>query len=171
MPDPLRLLVHKRLTTLLEGITYVDVDESSVSMVDRVFRGRGIFGTETPVPLISILEAPIPNETERSPTGGTSIKQDWELVIQGFVKDDKRNPTDPAHVLMAEVKKALIDERKKQDWHRPEDGILGLGRSILDLVVGAGVVRPADELSSKAYFWLVLTVKMVEDLSDPYGGQ
>lgn len=171
MPDSTRLLVQKRLTALFETIEYTDFDSTEFDMAGRVYRGRTIFGSESLVPMISILEAPIPNDSTPSPRGGTASQQNWELVVQGFVRDDRQNPTDPAHMLMAEVKRILALERKKQNWDKPEQGILQLGRTIDDIVIGSGVVRPSDELSSKAFFWLVLTVKMVEDLSDPYGGQ
>lgn len=168
MPDPLRLVIHKRLTALFETIDYVDFDATEFSMEGRVFRGRGVFGDETPVPCISILEAPIPDGSQPSPSSGTSTQSNWELVIQGFVRDDRLNPTDPAHFLMAEVKRVLAVERIKMDWDKPENGVLGLGRTIIDLYIEPGVVRPADELSSKAYFWLTLRMKIVEDLADPY---
>jgi hypothetical protein len=170
MADPLRLVVHKRLTALLETITYADFDGTEIAMTDRVYRGRGVFGDETPIPAISILESPIPEDTGAAPHGGGLATHRWELVVQGFVRDDRRNPTDPAHILLAQVKQVLAQETQKVHWDRAEDGILGLGRSVDDMQIGAGVVRPADELSSKAYFWLVLTLKMVEDLTDPYGG-
>lgn len=169
MPDPLRLRVHKELTSLFEGITYTDFDGESFPMSSRVFRGRGIFGDETPVPAISILESPIPNESPPSPVSATTVKSLWELVIQGFVRDDRTNPTDPAHLLMAEVKKVLALERLKMDWDKPEDGIFGLGQNVVALYIEPGVVRPADELSSKAYFWLTLRLDLVEDLADPEG--
>ena len=78
-----------------------------------------------------------------------------------------RIPTDPAHLLLAEVKKVLAKERLKMDWDKPEQGILGLGRNVIALYIEPGVVRPADELSSKAYFWLTLRLDIVEDLADP----
>ena len=36
-------------------------------------------------------------------------------MVQGFVDNDSNNPTDPAHMLMADVKKRLIE--LKQDEH------------------------------------------------------
>jgi len=168
MPDPLRLEVHKRLTSLFETITYLDFDAVPFPMVGRVYRGRGIFGNETDVPAISILESPIPNEAPPPPVSGTTTKTLWELVVQGFVRDDRDNPTDPAHLLLAEVKRVLALERLKMDWDDPQDGILGLGRNVVALYIEPGVVRPADELSSKAYFWLTLRLDIVEDLADPY---
>lgn len=169
MTDPLRLRVHKRLTTLLEAVVWDDHKGNTQSLQGKVFRGRSVFGDESDPPFMSILEAPIPDEVETAPIGGSTTKNDWQLVIQGFVPDDRMNPTDPAHLMMAPVKKALIEERMKAHNDRPEDAIFGLGRSVEDMYVGAGVVRPPDAISANAYFWLTLTLKMIEDLADPYG--
>ena len=167
MPDPTRLDIHKRLTALLETITTANGFQHD--MAGKVFRGRGVYGDETPLPMLSILEAPIPDEPPAQPGSGTEQKIRQQLVIQGFVEDDRINPTDPAQVLLAETKSVLAVERSKVDWNKPEDGILGLGRTVTDLYIGAGVVRPADEISDKAYFWLNLTLEFVEDLADPFG--
>lgn len=167
MPDPIRLDLHKRLTALLETIN--PDNGFAHDMRGRVYRGRGVFGDETPVPMISILEAPIPDEPPAQPGSSTSQQVRQQLVIQGFVEDDRFNPTDPAQLLLAETKSVLAVERAKLDWDKPEDGILGLGRTVIDLYIGAGVVRPADEISDKAYFWLNLTLEFVEDLADPFG--
>jgi hypothetical protein len=48
------------------------------------------------------------------------------------------------------------------------DGIFGLGNFVIGMRIGSGVVRPPDEISAKAYFWLTITLDMVEDLADPY---
>ena len=167
MPDPTRLILHKRLTALLETIT--PENGFGHDMRGHVHRGRGIFGEETEVPMISILEAPIPDEPPRQPGAGTEQKISQQLVIQGFVEDDRQNPTDPAQRLLAETKMVLAKERAKVHWNEPENGILGLGRIVTDLYIGAGVVRPPDEISDKAYFWLNLTLEFVEDLADPFG--
>lgn len=82
--------------------------------------------------------------------------------------DDRENPTDPAHVFMADVKKRLAMERKKAASHKPEDGILGLGNAVINMYIGAGVVRPPDDVSAKAYFWLTITLDLAEDMEEPY---
>ena len=46
--------------------------------------------------------------------------------------------------------------------------ILGLGRQVTKLYIGPGVVRPPDEVSAKAYFWLTITLDLAEDLEHPY---
>lgn len=164
--NPIRLEVLKRMTAALEEITpangYVH------NLAQRVFRGRGVYGDETPLPALSILEAPIPLDQLPSAKDNPNLAGQWELVVQGWVEDDRRNPTDPAQVLLADVKKRLAIERKKVDWDQPEQGIFGLGRSVTALYIGAGVVRPPEEISAKAYFWLTITLDIAEDMAEPY---
>tara|TARA_Y100000593_G_scaffold83521_2_gene157511 strand:- start:15057 stop:15575 length:519 start_codon:yes stop_codon:yes gene_type:complete len=167
LDNPLRLETQKRLTAILETVSF-DYDGTTYDLDGDVHRGRLYYGDETPVPSISILEVPIPLDQLPPPDGSVASSGGYELMIQGWAPDDRDNPTDPAHFFMAEVKKALAIERKKAHWDRPEDGILGLGRRVDNLYIGAGVVRPPDEVSSKAYFWLTITLELVEDLEEPY---
>ncbi len=163
---PFRLEVQKRLSAIL-----AEIDGTNGYIVDlagNVFRGRSVFGDETPLPSVSILEAPIPLDQLSPPVDSPASSGGWELVLQGWVKDDKANPTDPAHILMADVKRRLAIEKKKANADRDEDGILGLGRTVTKMTIGPGVVRPPDEISAKAYFWLSLTLDIVEDLEQPY---
>lgn len=169
--NPLRLEVQKRLSAALEEITPGNgyVFDFSPSPTRRVFRGRTAFGDGDPLPMLSILEVPIPLDQLPPPTPSTSSSGGWELMIQGFAEDDRDDPTDPAHVMLADVKKRLAIEKRKIDWNRPEEGPFGLGRVVTNILMGPGVVRPPDELSAKAYFWLTVQLDLVEDLDDPYG--
>lgn len=167
LDNPLRLEVLKRMTAVLEEITVVN--GYFHDLAGQVHRGRGVYGDETAIPCLSILEAPIPLDQLPSAKDNVSQSGPWELVIQGWVKDDKANPTDPAHVLLADVKRRLALERSKAvNWDDPEDGIFGLGRAVDQLYIGPGVVRPPEEISSKAYFWLTITLDIVEDMTKPY---
>lgn len=164
MPDPFRLRLLKNLTAILEMVA---VPGDAAIGPGHVFRGRALYGASDPLPLISILEAPAPLDQIPAPEGSTASSGPWELVIQGWTKDDKDNPTDPAHVLMAAVKKVLAAERKKA---APRNGnnALGMAGKVTKIEVGPGVVRPPDDVSDKAYFWLNILVTMAEDLDDPY---
>lgn len=168
---PLRLEIQYRLCDILREINpgngFVS-DMSGTGADNKVFRGRLIFGENDPVPMLSLLDVPIPLDQLPSPADSDASTGQWELMIQGFVVDDRDNPTDPAHVLMADVKKRLSQERKKSNWRTAPEGILGLGRRITGLAIGSGVVRPPDELSAKAYFWLNILLDLAEDLDDPY---
>lgn len=168
--DPFRLRVLKALSASLEQIT--TANGYTHDMTGKVFRGRAFYGEGDPIPLISILEPPLPIDQLRSPLGSGASSGEWDIMIQGFVMDDKENPTDPAHRLMADVRKALAQERKKRSARNNEPRIFGLDpkskHQVEDIFVGPGVVRPADEISAFAYFWLTMTIKLVEDLELPY---
>lgn len=172
--NPLRLEIHKRLTALLESIDtadgYVIEPGYSGDMTGRVFRGRAVFGDSDPLPMLSILEVPIPIDQLPPPEGSGYSSGRWELMIQGFLRDDRENPTDPGHILLADVKRKLAIESQKASYNGSDDrGILGLGRQVIALFIGPGVVRPPDEISAKAYFWLTIGLDLAEDLTDPYG--
>lgn len=167
LDHPIRLEIQVRLAALLGSISIAGGYKNNIN--DHVFRGRSVFGDETPLPALSILEAPIPIDQLPSAKDNTALAGTWELVLQGWVKDDKANPTDPAHVLLADVKRILAFERTKCDWDEPEDGILGLGQYVTAMYIGPGVVRPPDEISSKAFFWLTITLDIAEELTEPYG--
>ena len=166
LENPIRLEVHKRMTELLKQIS--PDNGYATELNGQVYRGRLVFGSETPLPALAILEVPIPLDQAPAPSNSPTTTGPWELMVQGWVEDDRENPTDPAHPLMADVKRCLIAERKKMDWDKPEDGIFGLGRNVTDMYIGAGVVRPPEEVSAKAYFWLTITLDLVENLEDPY---
>lgn len=166
LANPIRLEVHKRLTDLLKTIT--PANGYATDLEGNVHRGRIVFGSETPLPSVAILEVPIPLDQLPPPSASPTAKGQWELMLQGWVNDDRENPTDPAHLLMADVKRCLAIERKKTDWDKPEQGIFGLGRNVTEMYIGAGVVRPPEEVSAKAYFWLTVTLDLVENLEDPY---
>jgi len=162
MSDPFRLRLLKNLTAVLEEITpqngYVH------DLRDHVFRGRATFGDKDPLPMISILE-PVEESEQHTLAHASPYGQGpWVLLLQGFARDDFTNPTDPAHRLMAEVKQRLTQERVRD---RAYD-ILGMQGKIMELKLSHGVVRPPDELSDKAYFWLRITLMVVENLQDPY---
>lgn len=165
MSDPTRLRILKNLTTLLAGITPANGYTHDLS--GKVFRGRTIFSDNDPVPMVVILEAIEQQQAARAdqPSGSGLSNTPWELLLQGFAEDDQFHPTDPAHLLMAEVKKRIAT-------HKAENGrtrnLLDMGGKVVDLKISPGVVRPADEVSNKCYFWLKLSVHLVEDLSDPY---
>lgn len=175
---PTRLQILIGLTDLLKTITpgngynsdLSDYADNTVTR-SRVFRGRNIFGADDPLPMVSILEMPRePHQMETAP-GGTAQAGPWELMIQGFVTDDLDNPTDPAHVLMADVKTCLIKERAKRGGQpgTPSRSYALLGRpQVTDIVIAPGVVRPPEEVSAKAFFWLICTLEIVEDPTNPF---
>lgn len=176
MADSFRLRVLKALGAVIKTVTpangyYLDLgdytDEAGRT-APRVFRGRDIFGFTDPLPMISILENPRPLGQSNAPGEGSGNAGDWEIMIQGFVQDDAENPTDPAHHLAAEVVVALA--RAKGD----RQNLLGLGNGrtgscVTKMRIGAPVVRPADDAtSSVAFFFLLVTLSLAEDLENPF---
>lgn len=162
MVDPFRLRVLKALTAALEEIT--PANGYTFDLAGKVYRGRDIFGNDEEPPFIAILEAIEQDENQPSPQAGGTIKGPWTLQIQGFCPDDRDHPTDPAHAMMAEVKKRLIQERVRERQYN----ILGMEGRVVELRFSQGVVRPPDDISASAYFWLRMTLVLVENLLDPY---
>lgn len=159
---PFRLRVLKNLTAVIENVN--PINGFYHDLRGRVFRGRGRFGDDDPVPMVSILEAPIPQEgieTGGAKGGASGL---WEILVQGFVEDDRQNPSDPAHHLMAEVKAVLVASKMKDRGHNALD----LGGRVVEMFVGQGTVRPPDDPSSEVFFWLTLTLRLGEDLENPY---
>lgn len=163
MTDSLRLRFLKNLTAAFQEITVGAGYQHDLS--ESVFRGRIAYGDNDPVPMVSILEPPLAPNQIPSNGNNTANAGDYELLIQGFVQDDKRNPTDPAYLLLADVKKRLALEKKKIG---EVSNAFGMGELITKIDIGLGVVRPPDaEVSAKAYFWLLVTVGFLDDMEDP----
>lgn len=176
LSNPIRLEVKKRLAEILREIKpsngFVnDMSGAEGTTDNKVFRGRLTFGETDPLPMLSILEVPIPLDQLPPPSDSSESTGLWELMVQGFAVDDRDNPTDEADILLADVKMRLAEEKAKANWDKPEDGILGLGRFVIGLNIGPGVVRPPDEVSAKAYFWLTISLDLAEDLDDPYAAK
>lgn len=175
-PEPFRLRVQKSLTLALKQITpangfYSDLSDFTEKgkTKNRVYRGRTLFGEDDPLPMLSILEEPIAPETDLAPTGGTAGTGPYDLMVQGFVDDDKQNPTDPAHMLMADVKKRLIDLKRDEHLSHRVFRFGPKANTVVGVSFGGGVVRPADEVSAVAYFWLRVSFDLAEDHLNPFG--
>lgn len=171
--DPARLHIIKTICESFRTITpangYVmDFSGAEGTKQNKVFRGRAVFGDRDPLPSISVLESPIPLDQLPSPTGATESAGPWEMVVQGFFKDDKDKPCDEAYVGLADVKKHLALERKRVQSEHDRTGLFGLKGTVTGMTIGQGVVRPPDEISAKAYFWLTLVLDIAEDLEEPY---
>lgn len=166
MPEPFRLRVQKALSDRLEEIvTTLD----GVSMAGRVFRGRVLFGVDDPLPMLSILEEPIQEDSREAPGWGTSARTGYRLMIQGFVDDDATNPTDPAHYLLADVMVKLAEVQTEAEAAQRVFNFPEKAPTVERIDFGPGVVRPPDdEISAKAYFWLQVSLELVEDYDNPF---
>ena len=162
---PFRLRVLDALTAALQEITPVNGYRHDLSAA--VFRGRAVYGDNDPLPMVSILEPPKDLENIPSPPAASTTKGEWDLMIQGFVDDDKLNPTDPAYFLHADVKQRLALIKRDTGGQHGSMDVLGVPGCV-EIHIEPGFVRPPDEISAKAYFWLFITFLVVEELADPY---
>lgn len=149
-----KLEILKALTAKLEEINPSNGFENDLT--GAVFRGRIMFGEDDPLPMVSILEPP-EEEPWTSTSGNCSATGDWVLVLQGFTHDDFDNPTDPAYVLLEEVQIKLREAKSMDGGFN----ILGHGQYITGMDIGPGIVRPPDDPSSRAYFWLTVKIRLV----------
>lgn len=163
MADSKRLQILKALTAHLETVTVANGYQHTLT--GKVLRGvLRVTEDDYPIPVVSILES---FNADRGPNtvGGDYQREqvdDWILLVQGWVADDPDNPTDPAHNLMADVKKCLAKIANE------DDPTYMLGLKIAGIGIEPGVVRPPDETSAKAYFWMRIVLKVTEKLADPY---
>ncbi len=174
LPTPFRLEVLIRLTAAIAdggepGEHVHDLGVSDDAPEGRVFRGRGSYGENDPLPMVALIEDPRRVEHLIGTGASTTSAGAWWVFVQGFVEDDHLNPTDPAYRLAADVVRRLALVRHEGKLARD---ILGLGNRkpcVEDILIGAPVVRPPEEgISAKAYFWLPLCLKLVEDHANPF---
>lgn len=161
MADSVRLAILKQLTTYLQT-EITTTNGYQHTLTGAVFRGRfWLSGAEDPIPMLSILEALNPDrDPQRAGYERGTMEDEWILLVQGWVTDDPENPTDPAHNLMADVKRA-IGKLAKQVYDAQLSGTAF--EHVSALTFEPGTVRPPDELSERAYFWMRIVLKVVED--------
>lgn len=174
MNDPKRLVMLKALTDYLSR-TIRPVNGYQHNLAGAVFRGRYFFSKDDPVPMLSILENPDPDRfpprAGRLGQGPTEGHEGLTLLIQGWAKDDKVNPSDPLYRLMADVQKALAGLSAGEDpaTLRPAGPDYLLGGLVTYVTPEPGVVRPPIEQQSElSCFWLRCEFGFVENPLDPY---
>lgn len=165
MIDPLRLRILQGLTAALEEITPANGYDDSLA--GAVFRGRPYYGSEAPLPMVAIIEPPVAEDALFGTDGSSFNVTDWPLILQGFVRDDIKNPTDPAYRLEAQVRRRLAIEKGRRGTGANSRGanVLDFGSLITKFEIGNPIVRPSDDISTVAYFWLPLRIGLAEDLS------
>lgn len=170
---PRRLLILMRLSDHLKGITQANGYNYDLS--SSVYRGKRIFGADTPLPAVSIIESPRPDVGIYTGTGDEQRAENWVLLVQGWVEDtsDLVNPTDAAYYLAAAVEERLtMIMAKEAKGSRPKPAypdVYRLGGIITDLQLSPPVVsQPQDEISSKAFFYLPVRIGLAADVGQPY---
>ena len=152
--EPIMLTVLKALTVSLEQIA--TRGGYNYDLLGAVFRGRMIFSEDDPLPMLSISQPPKMPEEIEAPTGEAVTVYRQPFLIQGFVTDDPKNPTDPAYLLLDDVERRLSYERKRDEGYN----VLGFGGQVM-LHIGQGVVRSPDAVvSDTAFFWLPITLEV-----------
>ena len=171
-PRPYRLQVLDNLTALIQGVTPANGYVNDLSSEESVVRGRLFLGDDEPVPMVALNEPPMAIEQIKASARNPNSAGDWDILVQGWAVTDDLNQTDNAYILAAEVRQRLALEKKKPSG-RPGTGngpdLLGMGPSIIDMRVGAPVVRPPDETSAKSCFYMILTLQISEDMTKPFG--
>jgi hypothetical protein len=167
--DPKRLVIVKHVCAHLQAQVAV-ANGAHYDLDNVVYRGRSTFSEDDPLPAISILDTLNPDRDTRPNNTTRSVQTEtYALLVQGWVPEDRENPTDPAHRLMADVKKALamfMDPRDRSNYLMPTPD--APGGLVLSMEIEPGIVRPPDQVSSRAYFYLRFLVTFKESLADPY---
>ena len=173
MADSKRLVTLKRLTDYL-GDEVSLANGYKHNLANSVFRGRMFTTNDDPLPLVTILENIDPDRYPRFAADERDAgvaKTSWIVLIQGWAVDDKLNPTDPAYELMADVRKALakLVRRPSPTSGDLENPNFHLGGVIAGMTMEPGIARPPiEQVSAKAFFWMRVVLKFVEDQNDPY---
>lgn len=164
MPDSKQLRILKKISAHLEATSgYEGI---------RCYRGKLVVSAKEIEDCLSVLEAPRPVVGQPAGNEGYRRLETWTLLVQGWPKDDKDNPSDPAYALKAAVEQWLyriIAVNEKTGLPVYPD-LYMLGRDIKSLTIGQGVVRPPTEeaASRLAMFYLPLILEITTDVSNPY---
>lgn len=186
--SPKRLRVIEKLRDLLEGInptnTYpVQLGEDDpvetaypIDMRGKVFIGRLTVSTEEAEDALSLLENPRPIDASEAGSDKLLRVGDWILLLQGWPRDDIKNPSIPAYKLaaMAEQRLARVVQLDSGDNPvYPGDYLLGLDSlgdpEIESMSIGQSVVRPPQDANSRlAMFYIPLVIRLVSNPSTPF---
>lgn len=162
MADSKQLVILKRMTEHLEGITPDNGYDYDLS--GKVFRGRSKFGSDEVLPFVSILESLRPDQQPiPGGQGGVRRLDDWELLLQGWVDENREFPTDDLYNLKAAVEKRLAEANIEGN------PVYRFGGLIDKIRIGPGVVRAATpQVGGAEAFYLPLLVTYAINVSDPF---
>lgn len=169
MSDTKQLVIMKRLTTLLEGITPANGYE--YDLVGHVFRGKGQFGSQEEMPFVSILESLRPDPQAVEAGYEKMIRQEeWELLIQGWTTVNANLPTDDLYNLKGAVEQRLSRVVATDSFGSPQfPQDFRLGGVLTGIRIGPGVVRAATpQIGGPEAFYLPVMVCYVMNVADPW---
>lgn len=163
MADSRKLTILKGLTTVLEGIT--PGNGYDYDMTGKVFRGRRLFGNETPSPFLSIIETEMGDDNAHYHGRFDVIRaEEWPLHLQGWLTPDDEQPTDNLYNLLASAEKRLATEVMIDTATN-----YNLGGLILRMRILPGMVLAATpEIGGIECFYLPLLLGVAIDLRDPW---
>lgn len=168
---PFRLKIIMALTDLIRTVTPANGHHFDLSIDGAVVRGRQTIGDDEPEYMVSLLEPPAAIEALRNKAvDNTANATEWDILVQGWAKDDRdAEDCDLAYVLAADVRSVLASELTRKAPSRPgAPDLLGMGRHLTSIRIGSPVVRPTEEVSGYGVFYLILTLKIVEDMATPF---
>lgn len=160
---PKQLRVLRKLAALLEATSgYAGV---------QCYLGKATITSKEAEDTLSILEAPRPIVGSPAAENGVKRDESWTLLLQGWPKDDHKEPSAPAYWMKAacEQQLSLIIAELPTGVKRT-DGVYMLGGDIHSLTIGQGVVRPPSEegASRLAMFYIPLIVGLHTDVRNPF---
>lgn len=166
MADTKRLLLQKAICAYL--LAEITIANGYNFNLQAAYRNKRRFGKEMQLPSVAILENFNPDRAPETIGGMNGTKQQYDQIflLNGWADDsdeDAQEHGDAAQNLLGDVKKALgklIMRSAEQEGY--------FGKLAIELRIEPGVVRPPDEQSSKAYFWMRIQMKIVEKVGDPY---
>lgn len=168
---PKRLAVIIALQALLEGICRVD--GYAFDLAGKVVRNRALIGADImdKPPLVGIIEAPRPDFALFAGENNSHRKDNWTLLIQGIVKDDKTaNMADDAFYLCQDVERrlSLIGAIKQGGNGKPLfPEYYMLGGMIAGIEIAPPVIRPPEaQVSAHAFFYLPIRLGIAGELGE-----
>lgn len=175
-----KLAILKALTNHLEGInpewTQLPPEMTGVEcpydLRGSVYRGRTEFGDDVQLPFIAVLEAPRQFDPNGGGIGRLVQDEDWTILIQGFAKEDRKHPLDPAYDMLAWVQMRMAritaeNRNGSRGGMYPQE--FRLGGLLAEIKYQIPVVRPGkDGVSDAAYFYMPISVGTVTELTMPF---
>ncbi|WLJ71129.1 hypothetical protein [Sphingomonas phage Carli] len=190
IPSPKRLRIVEKLVALLEGINptnsyIVDLGDPDAPPVEKpfpidlrghVFMGRLTVSTEEAEDAMSVLENPRPLDASEVGWDKLLRQGDWILLVQGWPRDDIKNPSRPAYKLAALAEQRLarvVEVDSRGDPMYPEDHLLGLDAEgdpeIIGMSIGQSVVRPPQDTNSRlAMFYIPVVIQLATNPGKPF---
>lgn len=189
IPATKRLRVLEKIVAILSEINpdnyYLDHGDGSappvqtpypIDMRKHIYIGRLTISNDEAEDAMSVLENPRPLDGSEVGYAKLLRQGDWILLLQGWPRDNIKNPSASAYKLagLAEQRLArIVEVDSRGDPLYPDHYMLGFDaegdREIIDLSIGQSVVRPPQDTNSRlAMFFVPLTVRLATDPSRPF---